>query len=677
MQSIKFSSQQNRMFSFADNHGAYLMFHSSNPKLTDGVKKGDKTFIKDFYILKNNKCYTRYSDCRTTVNLDSAEIYFKKTKTLLKIALVKNAFYVKVLKKGSGDYFALVSDDKEMENSAFELSNGAEYYFDFSDEEHETFEEFSERFWARLSKSTFKTNSELYNQALSFSHANGFTFVNDIDGWEGIWAGLPWFRDNWGRDTFIALPGILLVTGQYDKAKKVIQGFLKFQCKDKNSPVYGRIPNRYTTTETIYNTADGGYWLIREIYEYCCYTGDKDFLKEVWPAVQLVLESDLELRVDKDYFVLHKDADSWMDARINGLKSWSPRGTRANDIQVLWWQSLVCGSKIAEILGYEEESQKYRNIAEIVSKNFVEKFWDKENQKLADRIDAKDKPDYSVRMNQLFAVTIPFAEKPLLEKSIAQKITQNACGELLFPWGICSLSQHEWNFHPYHDNCDKYHKDAAYHNGTIWGWNAGPAIGALCDNCYQELAFELTGNLSWQLLNLDCAGTMSENLSAYLDKDGKIHPSGTWSQAWSVSEFNRVFWQYYCGINPRLMENKIIINPKMPSALKKGYACQTFGTGQNQIVLELKWTKKNFYIKFTSPSAEDIDVELLGNSDPITLYRGQTLKFCRIYSLPSEPLEFSHPLSQEAQGEFGCLKEENFLEKIIQSDSDILAESFV
>ena len=30
---------------------------------------------------------------------------------------------------------------------------------------------------------------------------------------DGIYAGLPWFNEYWGRDSFIALPGALLVTG--------------------------------------------------------------------------------------------------------------------------------------------------------------------------------------------------------------------------------------------------------------------------------------------------------------------------------------------------------------------------------------------------------------------------------------------------------------------------------
>jgi len=39
-----------------------------------------------------------------------------------------------------------------------------------------------------------------------------------------VLAGYPWFAD-WGRDAFIALPGLLLATGRFDEAKSVLTTF--------------------------------------------------------------------------------------------------------------------------------------------------------------------------------------------------------------------------------------------------------------------------------------------------------------------------------------------------------------------------------------------------------------------------------------------------------------------
>ena len=39
---------------------------------------------------------------------------------------------------------------------------------------------------------------------------------------DGIYAGLPWFNEYWGRDSFISLPGATLVTGQFEEARAVL-----------------------------------------------------------------------------------------------------------------------------------------------------------------------------------------------------------------------------------------------------------------------------------------------------------------------------------------------------------------------------------------------------------------------------------------------------------------------
>jgi glycogen debranching enzyme len=47
------------------------------------------------------------------------------------------------------------------------------------------------------------------------------SFVKDVDGTVQIWAAnRDWFLEEWGRDTFISLPGILLVTKRFGEAKR-------------------------------------------------------------------------------------------------------------------------------------------------------------------------------------------------------------------------------------------------------------------------------------------------------------------------------------------------------------------------------------------------------------------------------------------------------------------------
>src|SRR5213078_708637 len=77
-----------------------------------------------------------------------------------------------------------------------------------------------------------------------------------------IIAGYPWFAD-WGRDSMISLPGLLLSTGRYDEAKQVLSVFANYVSE-------GMIPNRFDdyTNEPHYNTVDASLWFIHAAHEY-------------------------------------------------------------------------------------------------------------------------------------------------------------------------------------------------------------------------------------------------------------------------------------------------------------------------------------------------------------------------------------------------------------------------
>ena len=118
-----------------------------------------------------------------------------------------------------------------------------------------------------LEESAVKTNDPEFDKAFLWAVASLDALVTEQDS-KGIFAGLPWFNNNWGRDTFISLPGATLVTGNYRDAKDILLAFAKYQDTNIQSPNYGRIPNRVTLTESIYNTTDGTPWFVIQAYNY-------------------------------------------------------------------------------------------------------------------------------------------------------------------------------------------------------------------------------------------------------------------------------------------------------------------------------------------------------------------------------------------------------------------------
>jgi glycogen debranching enzyme len=435
-----------------------------------------------------------------------------------------------------------------------------------------------------LTKSYLWTDDDEYNKALMWAKSASHLFVVEEFG-KGIWAGLPWFKNNWGRDTFISLPGTLLVSGSFDEAREVLENFARFQNlhPDRN---YGRIPNRVSSLENvIYNTTDGTPWMIREAYEYMRYTGDQDFARKFYPVVKTALDGAITNHVDTEGFLKHDDADTWMDARITGDKPWSARGNRAVEIQALWFTALEAGVALANANGDDTAAGKWQRQAEILKSNFTGKFWD--GRVMADRLRADGTRDVKVRPNQLMTVSVPFDDR-LTAGDVEALVTKNAVSELLYPYGIASLSQNDPYFHPVHHDDKYFFFDAAYHNGTVWGWNAGFTVTALDRFGYQDLAYQLAKNLSDQILNLGTVGNMSELLDALPDVNGKIHTSGTFAQAWSVAEFARNGYQDFLGFCPNLLENSLVFMPAIPSAWKHLDAILPFGQREQ---LHVAWTR--------------------------------------------------------------------------------------
>ena len=455
------------------------------------------------------------------------------------------------------------------------------------------------------------TNDVEYNKAVMWARLASRTFVSHEFG-TGIWAGLPWFKDCWGRDTFIALSGTSLVNGFFEEAKAIIENFAAMQMTDESSVNFGRIPNRVTSkTNIIYNTTDGTPWMIREALEYINYSGDEAFAKAIYPALKRFISGVEKHYLAQDGLMSHRHPDTWMDAKIDGAIPWSPRGPKANDIQALWFESLHCAMALAELVGDDESKQHWQARAAQVKQSFISQFWNSEQRCLADHLTDGDKPDYSVRPNQLMTISIPQQES-LTTPDIEQHIVKNAVDKLLFPWGICSLQQQHVDFHPYHDNQSQYHKDAAYHNGTIWGWNAGFTVTALTRYKQQDFSYQLSKNLAKQILNQGCRGTMSENLDAYQHDNNKLVESGTFAQAWSVSEYARNAQQDYLGYRPQLLDNRINIAPKLPQQWTQFDASLPYGKSK-QVVLS--YSLNDEVARYTLTSSEESeamsDIELV------------------------------------------------------------------
>lgn len=430
---------------------------------------------------------------------------------------------------------------------------------------------------------------------------------------KGIYAGLPWFNEYWGRDMFISMPGATMVTGKFDYAKDILKDFAKLQDRDPNSPTCGRIPNVVNLDGVFYNTIDGTPRFVMDIEELLKYSGDLSFLSEIYPSVVLSIDQTIKLHTDEKGYLKHAEAETWMDVWRDG-KAGSPRDNRANDIQYLWYKQLEAGSHLALLMNDEAHVKTWKTIADKLAQNFEKDFCDKENTLIYDHLNADGTPDLQYRPNQLFCFEL------IKDELFKQKVTRRTWEELVYPWGVASLAQWDPQFHPQHENWDAYHKDDAYHNGTIWLWNNGIAMQRMIEYNQVETAWKLFCNMNRQALYEGAVGSLSENADAHPRKGQKwVARSGAFLQAWSNAEHLRVWYQYFLGIRPDLLNGVVTIEPKLPSAitelktsvkLGKGTLYYTYKDGKFDIRMKGDNARLNIILpekKVENPIFEGVD----------------------------------------------------------------------
>lgn len=424
----------------------------------------------------------------------------------------------------------------------------------------------------------------------------------------GIYAGLPWFNDYWGRDTFISIIGILFVNGRYKEAAEVFESFAALQDVDPSSKTYGRVPNRARPDGIEYNSADGTPRFIITLADLVARSGDNSLAQRLWPAVKRAVEGVLKNNVDEFGLITHDDADTWMDAKEKGVRAWSPRGNRAIDVQALWVQAFDTAGALAFAAGLVHPIHHMRERQRVgpedgflnrvhqargrletaLSSNFVS--YDK--GRLVDHLKANGTQDVKLRPNALFALSnieprrSPLGGNPMGLARQKMMWARQIWEGLVYPWGVATLSQEDPDFYPYHEHWHYYHKDAAYHNGTVWPWLNGVAIEALLNFNVIDQPWRLFENMNRQALKEGAVGSLAECADALPLPDADwTRRTGTFLQAWSNAEQLRVWQEGFLGLsvqNAQGREPLIKITPRLPNMVQNVKASMPIGIGALQ-----------------------------------------------------------------------------------------------
>ena len=361
---------------------------------------------------------------------------------------------------------------------------------------------------------------------------------------KSIIAGYHWFGD-WGRDTMISLPGLTLVHGRFEDAREILLSFAQYISK-------GMIPNRFPdygeTPE--YNTVDASLWYVQAVYQYLRFAKD---LVTVRKDLYGVLKEIIEYYQKGTRYNIHMDLDgliyagvegvqlTWMDAKVG---DWvvTPRMGKAVEINALWYNALKIMSFLAREMDLSDESKDYTVLAENVSKSFNDAFWFDEGQCLYDFINGETK-NTAIRPNQVFAVSLPYT---MLSKKRQRNVVEIVKEHLLTPYGLRSLSPKDKDYTGYYRG-NVYERDKAYHQGTVWAWLIGPYISAYV-RAYagnKDTLKYIKGLFMPFYEHLFDAGLGT--VSEIFDGDPPHTPRGCISQAWSVAEILRAYFEHVYG----------------------------------------------------------------------------------------------------------------------------------
>ncbi|HYI78847.1 MAG TPA: amylo-alpha-1,6-glucosidase [Chryseolinea sp.] len=354
-----------------------------------------------------------------------------------------------------------------------------------------------------------------------------------------IIAGYHWFAD-WGRDTMISLPGHCLVTGRHEDAKQIILQFSEYISE-------GMLPNRFPDHGEIpeYNTIDATLWFFNSIYHYYKHTGNKDFVKQMLPFLEDIIEwhykgTRYNIKVDPSDELLSGGSEgvqlTWMDAKVG---DWvvTPRRGKAVEINALWYNALCTIGVLLVEVDRAHEAEAYGSKARKVRESFNRLFWNKAQNSLFDFVDGEQKND-DMRPNQIYAISLPF---PLLEKDRAKKVFEAVTKYLLTPKGLRSLAPQSKDYRPSYAGT-LWNRDGSYHNGTVWSFLIGPYVDALFYIKGEKGKKEAVAILQKFLEGLyeDGVGTISEIFESEFPYRGR----GCIAQAWSVGEALRVGIEY-------------------------------------------------------------------------------------------------------------------------------------
>ncbi len=341
-------------------------------------------------------------------------------------------------------------------------------------------------------------------------------------------AGYPWFG-RWGRDTFIALPGITLTRGD-------VQGCMDVLHTMTSEMQDGLFPNMGSA----YNSVDAPLWFFWTLQQAEKHVG----ARKIWTSFGGKMKDILSayrrgigqvIRVDDNALVWASHpqyAMTWMDAVVDGRPVTGRDGYQV-EINALWYNAVCYTLHLAAEFRDREFVEQWGGFEKRIKESFISEFWLADEGYLADYVGDGGQNRF-IRPNQVIACSMPYK---MLDEQQQISILRTVRQHLLTPKGLRTLSPRNPLYQGRYDG-DQPSRDRAYHQGTVWVWPLEHYVRAGFDVYGKSFLAQAKESIEAFNDDLDIYGIGS--VAEIFDGDPPHASRGAVSQAWSVGAVLRI-----------------------------------------------------------------------------------------------------------------------------------------